>query len=77
MRIFAIVVGQGNIKDDKFEILNTDFIPDPNTVIIIKQGNDLVKVGVVKVESILERVGDSADIVYNIFVKKLPEEYVN
>jgi hypothetical protein len=77
MRIFAIVVGQGNIKDDKFEILNTDFIPDPNTVIIIKQGNDLVKVGVVKVESILERVGDSADIVYNIFVKVLPESYVN
>lgn len=78
MRIFTIVLNPEKEIDEKFEILGSDFIPEPNTVVIIKNGNQLMKASVVKVESVLDKVGDSADVVFNIFVKILPpEENVN
>jgi hypothetical protein len=73
MRIFAIVLNPDE-KDDKFEILSTDFIPEENSLIVIKTGDRLVRASVVKVENVWERVGDSADIIFNVFVKILPPE---
>jgi hypothetical protein len=73
MRIFAIVLNSEE-KDEKFEILSTDFIPEENSLIVIKTGDRLVRASVVKVENVWERVGDSADIIFNVFVKILPPE---
>ena len=77
-RIFAIVVNPETEKDKKFEILSTNFLPQENTVVILKQGTRILKASVIKVESVLEKVGNSADLIFNIFIKIMPpEENVN
>jgi hypothetical protein len=77
-RIFAIVLDPEKNNDEKFEILNTTFLPEENTVVILKQDSKIIKASVLKVESVLERIGDSADLTFNIFLKIVPpEEDVN
>lgn len=74
-RIFAIVLSEDSeTSNDKFEILNTNFLPEENTVVLLKQNNKIIKTSVIKVESVLERIGDSADLTFNIFVKIVPPE---
>ena len=77
-RIFAIVINPETEEDKKFEILSANFLPEQNTIVILKQGTRVLKASVVKVESVLEKVGNSADLIFNIFIKILPpEENVN
>lgn len=77
-RIFAIVLDPDKEKDERFEILAPDFIPEVNSVIILKTGKDVVRASVIKVENVLERIGDNADLIVNVFVKIFPpEENVN
>lgn len=72
-RVFAIVINP-ETENEKFEILSANFLPEENTVIVLRQGDRVIKASVVKVESVLDRVGDSADLTFNIFMKILPEE---
>lgn len=74
MRVYAIVLDPEKQKPEKIEVLETTFIPEPNTVIILKTGDSLIKTIVVKTENVLEKVGESADLIFNIFVKPLPPE---
>ena len=78
MRIFAIILNPENETDEKFEILDSNFLPVANTVIILKKGDEVTRASVVKTESVLERAGDNADYIFNVFIKIFPpEENVN
>lgn len=74
MRVFAVVLHSEQEQDEKFEILDTDFIPMENTLIILKHGDRLEKASVVKVENVIEKVGENADVTLNVFIKILPPE---
>jgi len=78
MRIFAIVLNPESQIEEKFEILDSNFLPVTNSVIILKKGNDVTRASVVKTESVLERTGENADYIFNVFIKIFPpEENVN
>ena len=78
MRVFAIVLNPESQMEEKFEILDTNFIPQANSVIILKKGTEVTRASVVKTESVLERQGENADYIFNVFIKIFPpEENVN
>jgi predicted RND superfamily exporter protein len=78
MRVWAVILNPDNKEEEKFEILDTNFVPETNAVIILKRGDEVTRASVVKTESVLDREGENADYIFNVFIKILPpEENVN